>query len=147
MVLNDSFQRPIIYLKHWHGLNALLDTGALFPVWTASEKVLVALGGELVQQNIEFSGFGGRTSGNLYKLKNVCIGKLVFPELAIVSCNDLKDVPNHIVLSATMFQNLVYEIDDKNHKFNVTIPHNESNVRNLKIEDYNGNLHILCHSV
>lgn len=51
MVLNDSFQRPIIYLKHWHGLNALLDTKTLFPVWTASEKVLVALGGELVQQN------------------------------------------------------------------------------------------------
>lgn len=27
--------------------------------------------------------------------------------MAIVSCNDLKDVPYHIVLSAAMFQNLI----------------------------------------
>ncbi len=40
MILNDRFQRPIICLNNWHGLNALLGTGALFPVWTASEKVL-----------------------------------------------------------------------------------------------------------
>lgn len=51
----------------------------------------------------EFRGFGGETSGNLYKLKNVCIGKLIFLEFAIVSCDDLKDVPYHIVLRATMF--------------------------------------------
>lgn len=146
MVLNDSFQRPIVYLNNWHGLNALLDTGALFPVWTASEKVLESLGGKLIQKNITFRGFGGETFGNLYKLTNVCIGKLIFPQMAIVSCNDLKDVPYHIVLSATMFQNLIYEVDDKNHKFNVTIPDNESNVRNLRIEDSNGRLHILCHS-
>ncbi len=99
-----------------------------------------------MQKNITFRGFGGETSGNLYKLKSVCIGKLIFPEMAIVSCKDLKDVPYHIVLSATMFQNLIYEIDDKNHKFNVTIPDGESEVRTLKIEDSNGRLHILCHS-
>lgn len=52
IVLNDSFQRPIVYLNNWHGLNALLDTGALFPVWTASEKVLESLGGKLIQKNI-----------------------------------------------------------------------------------------------
>ena len=147
MALNDSFQRPIIYLNNWHGVNALLDTGALFPVWTASEKVLESLDGKMIQKGVAFSGFGGRTSGNLYKLKNMCVGKLIFPEMAIVSCSDLKDVPYHIVLSATMFKNLIYEIDDKNHKFNVAIPDNESNVRNLRMEDSNGRLHILCHSV
>lgn len=25
MELNDSFQRRIVYLNNWHGLNALLD--------------------------------------------------------------------------------------------------------------------------
>lgn len=41
----------------------------------------------------------------------------------------------------------MYEIDDKNHKLNVTIPDDESTIRNLKIEDSNGKLHILCHSI
>lgn len=38
-------------------------------------------------------------------------------------------------------------IDDKNHKLNITLPQGESNVRNLKIEDKNGHLHVLCHSM
>jgi hypothetical protein len=43
--LNKNFQRPIVYLNSWHGINAPLDTGALFPVWTTSEDVLKSLGG------------------------------------------------------------------------------------------------------
>lgn len=30
-------------------------------------------------------------------------------------------------------------------KLNITLPQGESNVRNLKIEDRNGHLHVLCH--
>ena len=63
----------------------------------------------------------------------------------IVANNEL-DTSYNLILSATMFQKLIYEIDDKNHKFNVTIPEEESAIRNLKIEDSNGRLHILCHS-
>lgn len=68
MTLNKDFQRPIIYLSNWHGLNALLDTGALFPVWTASETILLSLGGVLQQKDVVFGGFGGKTQGNLYQL-------------------------------------------------------------------------------
>ena len=32
-----------------------------------------------------------------------------------------------------MFQNLIYEIDDKNNRFNVAVPDDESNVRSLRI--------------
>lgn len=146
MTLNKDFQRPIIYLSNWHGLNALLDIGALFPVWTAPETILPSLGGVLVRKNVVFGSFGGRTQGNLYQLREVAIGKLIFPEMAVISCNDLENVPYHILLSATMFQHLRYEIDDENHKFNVTIPDRESCVRNLKIQDKNGKLHVLCNS-
>ncbi len=52
MDLNKDFQRPIIYLGNWHKINALLDTGALFPVWTAPEIVLQNLGGALVRENV-----------------------------------------------------------------------------------------------
>lgn len=146
MTLNKDFQRPIIYLSNWHGLNALLDTGALFPVWTAPETILPSLGGVLIQKNVVFGGFGGKTHGNLYQLKEVAIGKLIFPEMAVISCNAFENVPYHILLSATMFQHLRYEIDDENHKFNVMIPDRESCVRNLKIQDKNGKLYVLCNS-
>lgn len=45
-----------------------------------------------------------------------------------------------------MFHGLIYEIDDRNHKLNITIPDDENTVRNLKIEDANGRLHVLCTS-
>lgn len=121
-----------------------MDTGALFPVWIATEEVLRGIGGILMKRNIKFSGFGGEATGNLYRLQKVLIGKLIFPEMAIISCKERNHVPYHIILSAIMFRNLIYEIDAKNHKFNVTIPDGESIVRTLKIEDSNGRLYILC---
>ncbi|MBR1742580.1 MAG: hypothetical protein IJ733_12090 [Lachnospiraceae bacterium] len=48
--------------------------------------------------------------------------------------------------SATLFRNLIYEIDDFNHRFNVTIPDTQSTVRNLAIWDEKGNLHVACTS-
>ena len=74
-------------------------------------------------------------------MQKIVIGDLIFPNTHIIACKDLQDVPFQL-----MFQNLIYEIDDKNHRFNVTIPDDESNVRNLRIEDANGRLHLLCHS-
>lgn len=144
MKLNKAFQRPVVFLSNWHGLNALLDTGALFPVWTAPEKALEELGATLIKNNVTFSGFGGKTSGNLYRLNQVTVGKIIFPEMAIISCNDLNDVPYHMIFSATMFKDLIYEVDDKNHRLNVTVPEGECLVRNLRIEDKDGKLHVLC---
>ena len=31
--LYDNVQRPVVYLPDWHKFDAMLDTGALFPVW------------------------------------------------------------------------------------------------------------------
>lgn len=144
--MNIKYQRPIIELKSWHNFEALLDTGAFLPIWTAEEEILNDLGGRILRKNVFFSGFGGRTKGNLYEVQKIVIGDLIFPNIHIVACKDLQDVPFQLILSATMFQNLIYGIDGKNHRFNVTIPDDESNIRNLRIEDSNGRLHILCHS-
>lgn len=133
-------------LENWNNFRALLDTGAFFPIWTAEERILNDLGGKIVKQDVCFSGFGGTTKGNLYELQKLIIGDLIFPNTHIVACKDLKYVPFQLILSATMFYGLIYEIDAKYYKFNVTIPDNESNVRYLRIEDSNGRLHILCHS-
>ena len=142
--INDGYQRPIIELKTWHNLDALLDTGAFFPVWTMDESILKELGGKCIRKDVIFGGFGGETKGNLYELPSILIGDLIFPNTHIVACKDLKILPFQLILSATMFHNLIYEIDNKNHKLNVTVPDGESTIRNLRIEDSNGRLYILC---
>ena len=38
--LYDNIQRPVVYLPDWHKFNAMLDTGALFPVWVDDEEGL-----------------------------------------------------------------------------------------------------------
>lgn len=142
--MNKNYQRPIVELKEWHNFEALLDTGAFFPVWTAHENVLLKAGGALERRNVKFGGFGGETLGDLYRLNTFAIGKLIFPNMSIIACRDLKNVPFQLILSATMFNNLIYEIDNKNHKFNVTIPDGESEIRNLTIKDSMGRLFVLC---
>ena len=53
--LNEFADRPIIKLNEHRGIKALLDTGARFPVWTASIPLLEANGGKLFKQNVEYS--------------------------------------------------------------------------------------------
>lgn len=43
--LNKANQKPIVELKTWYNFDALLDTGALFPVWTAAEPLITKVGG------------------------------------------------------------------------------------------------------
>ena len=131
---------PCFRLKEFYDYNAMLDTGALFPVWVEEENILNELGVTAINNQVEFGGFGGKAQGKLYKLPFVRVGELVFPELHIITCR--MDLPCQMILSATMFRNLIYEIDDYHHRFNVMIPDTESEVRNVKIWDKNGRLHV-----
>lgn len=115
-------------------------------IWTADESILKDLGGKCIRKGVSFGGFGGKTEGNLYVLPSLLVGDLVFSNVHIIASDDLKDTPFQLILSATMFQNLIYEIDDKNHKLNVNIPDDENIVRNLRIIDSNGRLHVLCNA-
>jgi len=142
--LDKCYQRPIIELKTWYNFEALLDTGAFFPIWTANENILWKIGGTLEKENVSFKGFGGETKGNLYKLQIFTIGNLIFPNMSIIACSDLEKVPFQLILSATMFDNLLYEIDSKNHKLNISVPDDESVIRNLRIKDIDGGLHVFC---
>lgn len=141
--LDNNYQRPVIKLEN--GLTALLDTGAYIPVWTASEKILQQkLGGCFIQSNVPLSGFGGRTYGNLYQV-TLKIGELIYPNMHIVTNNEL-DVEFSFILSATMFNGLIYEIDTIHNTLNINIPDNESIVRNLRIKNRNGKWYVLCES-
>lgn len=135
-------QRPTVRLSNFFQINAMLDTGAVLPVWVEEEEALKKIGGVPVAFNQPFGGFGGMTEGTLYKIPLFRCGELMFPEFPVIASKI--NLPCQMLLSATMFNGLVYEIDDWHHRFNVTIPDHESHVRKLIIEDRNGNLHIFC---
>lgn len=126
-----------------NGLTALLDTGAYIPVWTDEEDILISdMGAELVKEKVPLSGFGGATYGNLYKV-SITVGGIIYPDMHVVANNDI-DAAFNLILSATMFDGLIYQIDTVNHVLNVDVPDNESNIRNLRIESKDGRQFVLC---
>lgn len=141
--LDESLQRPVMRLADWYGFDAMLDTGAIFPIWIDSEELLKATGATLVMKEAEFGGIGGRATGNVYQLPYFKIGELIFPNMHII-CYPMEKKNCHLLLSSTMFYGLRCEIDFENHKLNVTIPDKQPQVRTLRIEDQNGHLHVFC---
>ena len=135
-------QRPTAVLHDFYHLSAMLDTGAVLPVWVEDEVKLKELCAVPIAKDQPFGGFGGMTTGTLYRIPIFRCGELLFPEFPIIAARI--DLPCQMLLSATIFSGLIYEIDDCNHQFNVTIPDHESRVRKLTIEDNNGNIHVLC---
>ena len=133
--------RPIVKLKNFFGIDALLDTGAVIPVWTDDEDILQSFGGVKVRENASFGGFGGKTVGNLYHIPTFTVGGLTFPNLPIVAAR--MNLPCYMILSATMFSRLIYEIDDFHHKLNITVPDGESITRNIAVREVNGRLKIV----
>ena len=144
LALDEVYQKPLVDLADWHNIDALLDTGALFPVWTAKEELLPKLGARFIKADVPFSGFGGETKGNLYRLKEFRVGELIFPDMPVVTSNEMAKEPYHMILSATMFQKLIYTIDDKNHALTIEIPEGENPERHMRIYDSNGKLYVLC---
>lgn len=140
--LERERQRPTLYLENFFRLSAMLDTGAVLPVWIEDEELLRNIGGIPIAANQPFGGFGGMTTGTLYRIPLFRCGELLFPEFPIIASRS--DLPCQMLLSATMFSGLIYEIDDYHHQFNVTLPDKESHVRKLMIEDRNGKRHVLC---
>jgi hypothetical protein len=138
--LDKNDQRPVVYTEQFYGCTALLDTGALFPVWTASEEALKELGGKLIKNDVSFSGFGGLVDAKLYEL-TVSLGKIIFPNMHLIYSED-DNIPGYLLLSATMFKGMHYTIDTENHIFKIDTRSNQV-AYNLKIEDRNGRLYVL----
>ena len=141
LTLDKNSDRPIVELVDNLGLLVLIDTGARFPVWTADTESLIALGGRLFKNGISYSGVGGETTGDIYKIPSFSFGdgahSLVFPELPVVTNTEFEDAPFQMILSATMLHNLEYTINDKRHSLVIRIPDDESEIRNaiLRVDD------------
>ena len=135
--LDQYARRPIARLDWFHDCRALIDTGALFPVWTKNEALLLRLGACLIRKKVAFSGFGGKTSGSLYRVSFSLYG-LRYPDMPIVA-KPINDLNCHLILSATMFDQMIYTIDTINKCLTIdTI--DPQIVRLLKVSDEYGNI-------
>ena len=113
---DDSFSRPVVNLFNiFPGCKALIDTGALFPVWTASEESLKALGArpDPILPIGEITGFGGPAKGNLYRL-TIDLHGIYYIELPVLAVR-LPMSRFHMVLPSTMFADMEIAIDYQSH--------------------------------
>lgn len=137
--LKTNSQRPVISMGN---TDALLDTGALFPVWVGPISMLLRKDARLIKRNVSFTGFGGKAVGDLYELSYFCVGKLIFPSMPVIACEDLSG-DFDIILSATMFEGLIYEIDTINSKLNITIPSASELSRRISIKTKDNRVYVL----
>lgn len=124
--LDENFLRPITILTAFHKLKALVDTGADFPVWIEDKEVLEKLGAVSLHKKVLFTGFGGNVQGELYRLDlifgNSLNNSIVYNKMPIIACDQLNSTNYQIILPATIFENMIYQIDNINHKLNIDIP-------------------------
>lgn len=64
--LDASARRPVVKLDWFNGCRALVDTGVLFTVWTASEKILShKLGAKLEKSDMGATKSAGEVSRSM----------------------------------------------------------------------------------
>lgn len=138
--LDDEARRPIAKINWFNGCRALIDTGALFPIWNKSEDILIRkLGAVLVKKDITFGGFGGEARGNLYRV-NFELNSIHYIDMPIIA-GELKGTNRHIIVSATMFDGMTYEIDTINKRLNIDTKDNQT-IRILRLSSDNNNLSV-----
>ena len=147
LYLDKGSDRPILELKDVANILVLLDTGARFPVWTSDVDSLTAMGGTVFRRDIAYSGVGGETKGDIYIIPSFHMSDgvhhLIYPNLPIVTNTNFESVPFQMILSATMFHNLEYTINDKQHSLIIRVPDDESEVRNAVIRSDDESFQVL----
>lgn len=139
--LMDESLRPIIEVGIFPGCRALIDTGAVIPVWTAAESWLAGLESvHAMGRRGTVSGFGGSCEGNLYEI-TLDFDGLHYIDLPILASR-MQNAPWHIILPATLFDHMVYTIDNIRRMVIFEVPDNQL-VRHLKYRDKDGSLYIL----
>lgn len=138
--LDTKARRPIANLDWFHGCRALIDTGALFPIWNGDGEMLESIfKAKLKKKDVSFGGFGGNAKGDLYRV-NFELNGLCYPYMPILA-SELKGTNWHMILPATMFDGMVYEIDTVNKKLNIDTKDNQP-VRILRLSDDKDNISV-----
>lgn len=130
--LDENNTRPIVVVHG--GLQALIDTGAEIPICTLSESVIISRfnATKALNESVEINGIGGNAEGMIYILDRFVLGKLVFPELKVF-VPKRHTISQHFIIPASMLAGLTYEIDDPNHRLNITVPEGETLERKTSV--------------
>lgn len=141
--LVEDVSRPII--ANYYGGLALIDTGAEIPVCTLPVMVLEKMfQAELRMRNASITGFGGDDYGDIYTIGTIELQGIIYPNIPVFVPRRNRILGFRWILSATMLDRLEYNINMKTHTMTINIPDDESNVRNLRLYDKDGKIHILC---
>lgn len=133
-----QFKRPAFYIYHnAERYLAMLDTGALFSVFADTAERMEQMGGKLIENNVSFSGFGGKCSGTLF-LFDISIGAITYRSMPVI-CAPLSDTRFSFILSAGMFTGFKYTIDDRMKILTVDTCSNE---REFRLRGMGGSEHV-----
>ena len=138
-----NLSRPIIGLDHvFSGCRALIDTGALFPVWTASEESFIALGAlrDKALPTGYVGGLSGESEGSIYRytLNMNGIYYINMPFIAI----QMKRNKFHMILPATMFFGMDVDVDFAEHQLVIETNSNQVSYNMHHRKDDDGTLTI-----
>lgn len=139
--LNDDSIRPIVALPDMGDLLALLDTGANISIWTGTAEDLKMLNAIRIREKYEFGGFGGNSYGELYCL-NFRFGDLIFEHMPIIVCTGFSK-KFVMILAASLFEGLIYTIDNVSHKFIIDVPDGQDLHRKVKFIDEDNSVKVL----
>lgn len=110
-ILTDDYRRPVFTFRvgnrHY---SALLDTGAEIPVFTLGPAMMRDIGGSFVTSDAWFTGFGGRITGDLYRI-DIKIGSIKYRSLPVICIHD-PTMKFEFILPATLFTGFCYTIND-----------------------------------
>lgn len=133
--LDTRENSPVIVLPWFNNCRVLIDTGATLPMWLKSAIPLKIKGAIKENYTVNLNGVGGSSTGDLYRI-NFDFGNIHFKNLPIVH-KEISVADAYMILPATLFEGMVYEIDNINHTFKVKVD-NKEYYRDFKIKDNEG---------
>lgn len=133
--LDTRENSPVIVLPWFNNCRVLIDTGATLPMWLKSVIPLKIKGAIKENHMVNLNGVGGNSTGDLYRI-NFDFGNIHFKNLPIVH-KEISVADAYMILPATLFEGMVYEIDNINHTFKVKVD-NKEYYRDFKIKDKRG---------
>ncbi|MBQ9503922.1 MAG: hypothetical protein IJU93_02835 [Lachnospiraceae bacterium] len=131
---SKSNTRPVIRI--YENLSAVIDTGADIPVCSDANVLIERLGANEISipgKVIETVGISGSVRGRIFRVKGFELGPLIYPELNFFVPDD-PTMSSTFLLSASMFNGLICEVNFKDHYFRITLLDDEQTVRLVSFE-------------
>lgn len=133
--LDTKENSPVIILPWFYNCRVLIDTGATLPMWLKSIVPLKIKGAVKENRKVNLKGVGGSSAGDLYRV-NFDFGNIHFKGLPIVH-KEISVADAYMILPATLFEGMIYDIDNINHIFTVKVD-NKKCYRDFQIKDEKG---------